>query len=117
MLTDEFDNRESLAILGGASESAKTRDLAYDFVKQNWDALTNKLPTDMQSYAPYIARGYCDTSHRQDVDSFFKDRSTKFTGGPRILAQVLERIDLCVAYKKAQEPSVTAFLQEYGNSH
>jgi cytosol alanyl aminopeptidase len=117
MLTDEFDSRESLAIVLGVSQSAKTRDLAYNFVKQNWDALTAKLPTDMQSNAPYIAAGYCDIGHRQDVDSFFKGRSTQFTGGPRILAQVLEGIDLCVAYKKAQEPSVAEFLQQYGNGH
>jgi cytosol alanyl aminopeptidase len=117
VLTDEFDNRESLAILFGVSQSTKTRDLAYDFVKQNWDALTAKLPTDSNAYAPYIAAGYCDTGHRQDVEAFFKERSTKYTGGPRILSQVLEGIDLCVAYKKAQEPSVTEFLQQYGNGH
>ena len=117
VLTDEFDNRESLAILVAVSQSAKTRDLAYDFVKQNWDALTTKLPTDMQAYAPQIAAGYCDAGHRQDVDSFFKDRSTKYTGGPRTLAQVLEGIDLCVAYKQAQQPSVVEFLQQYGSAH
>jgi len=39
--------------------------------------------------------------------------STKFTGGPRILAQVLEGIDLCIAYKNAQEASVTEFLKSY----
>jgi alanyl aminopeptidase len=117
VLTNEFDSRESLAIFVGASQSAKTRDLAYGFVKQNWDALTAKLPTDMQSNAPDVAAGYCDAGHRQDVETFFKDRSTRYTGGPRILAQVLERIDLCAAYKKTQEPSVTEFLQQYGDAH
>jgi alanyl aminopeptidase len=117
VLTDEFNALESWRIPFGASWSPKTRDLVYDFVKQNWDALTAKVPTDMQSYAPYLAACYCDAGHRQDVEAFFKDRSTKFTGGPRILTQVLERIDLCVAYKKTQEPSVTEFLQQYGDSH
>ena len=117
VLTDEFDSRESLGILVGVSQQAKTRDLAYEFVKQNWDALTAKLPTDTQAFAPYIAAGYCDPQHREDVENFFKDRSTEYTGGPRILKQVLERIDLCVAYKKAQEPSVTEFLQQYGKPH
>jgi alanyl aminopeptidase len=71
----------------------------------------------MQANAPYIAAGYCDTAHRQEVDSFFKDRSTKFTGGPRKLAQVLEGIDLCIAYKQAQAPSVAEFLQQYTSAH
>ncbi len=116
VLTDEFDNRESLGLLFGVSQSAKTRDLAYDFVKQNWDALIAKLPTDVGAYLPYVAGGYCDTGHHQDAEAFFKARSTKYTGGPRILTQVLEGIDLCVAYQKAQEPSVTEFLQQYGNA-
>jgi len=117
VLTDEFDDRESLSILFGVAQSAKTRDLGYSFVKENWDALVAKLPTDSAAFAPYIAAGYCDAGHRQDVEAFFKDRSTKYTGGPRILAQVLEGIDLCAAYNEAQKPSVTEFLQRYGNTH
>jgi alanyl aminopeptidase len=114
VLTDEFDIRQSVAIFFGAGESAKTRDLAYDFVKGNWDALIAKLPTDSGAFMPGLAGGYCDEQHRQDAASFFEGRSTKYTGGPRILAQTLEGIDLCVAYKKAQQPSVTEFLEGYG---
>jgi cytosol alanyl aminopeptidase len=117
VLTDEFDNRESLAILFGVSQSTKTRDLAYDFVKQNWDALIAKLPTDTGAFLPRVAARYCDVGHREDVEAFFKNRSTKYTGGPRILAQVLEGINLCAAYKQAQEPSVTEFLQQYGKGN
>jgi aminopeptidase N len=114
VLTDEFDSRQSLNILFGVGQSPKTRDLAYDFVKQNWDALIAKLPTDTGAFLPYVAGGYCDDAHRQDAASFFHGRSTKYTGGPRNLAQMLEGIDLCVAFKKAQQPSVTEFLKSYG---
>ena len=114
VLTDEFDNRQSLDILFGVAQSPQTRDLAYDFVKQNWDALIAKLPTDSGSFLPYVAVGYCDDVHQQDAAAFFQGRSTKYTGGPRNLAQMLEEIDLCVAFKKAQQPSVTEFLKSYG---
>ena len=114
VLTDEFDSRQSLDILFGVAQSPKTRDLAYDFVKQNWEALIAKLPTDFGAFLPYVAGGYCDEGHRQDAASFFEGRSTKYTGGPRNLAQMLEGIDLCVAFKKAQQPSVTEFLKSYG---
>ena len=113
VLSDEFDSRESLGILWGPAQRRQTRDFAYDFVKQNWDHLIAKLPTDSGSFLPYVAGGYCDSQHRQEVESFFSGRSTKYTGGPRILTQVLEGIDLCVAYKNAQEASVAEFLQTY----
>jgi len=113
VLSDEFDSRESLGILFAPARRRQTRDFAYDFVKQNWDRLIAKLPTDTGAFLPYVADGYCDSQHRQDVENFFGGRSTKYTGGPRILTQVLEGIDLCVAYKNAQEASVAEFLQTY----
>jgi len=112
-LSGEFDVRESFDILFAPSQRRQTRDLAYDYVKQNWDLLVAKLPTDTGSYAPYVAGGYCDAGHRADAENFFTGRSTKFTGGPRILKQMLEGIDLCIAYKNAQEASVTDFLKSY----
>jgi alanyl aminopeptidase len=113
VLSDEFDSRESLDILFAPAQRRQTRDFAYDFVKQNWDRLVAMLPTDTGAFLPRVAGGYCDTAHRQDVESFFSGRSTKYTGGPRILTQVLEGIDLCVAYKNAQEASVAEFLKTY----
>jgi cytosol alanyl aminopeptidase len=116
VMTDEFDSRQSVDILFRVAQSPKTRDVAYDFVKQNWDTLIAKLPTDFGAFLPNVAGGYCDEAHRQDAAGFFEGRSTKYYGGPRNLAQMLERIDLCVAFKKAQQPSVTEFLRSYGAS-
>jgi alanyl aminopeptidase len=115
VLTDEFDIRESLSILFGPTQSSKTRDLAFNFVKENWDALVAKLPTDYGAFLPYVAAGYSDEKHRAEVESFFSGRSTKYTGGPRILAQVLEGINLQGAYKNAHRASVVTFLGQYGN--
>lgn len=112
ILTDEFDTRQSLNILFGGT-LPETRGIAYDFVRQNWDALVAKLPTDTGAFLPYVAGNYCDDQHRTEVEAFFKDRSTKYTGGPRILAQVLEGISLCVANKQANQPSVVEFLKNY----
>ena len=114
VLTDEFDGRESLGILFSAAGSPDTRDLAYNFVKDHFDDLVAKLPTDTGSFLPRAAAGYCDNEHRADVETFFKNRSTKYTGGPRILAQVGEGIGLCAAYKDIQEASLVSFLQKYG---
>jgi hypothetical protein len=74
--------RQSLAIPFAASGTPQTRDVAYDFVKQNWDELIAKLPNDVVDFLPYIAAGYCDAAHRADADAFFKERVTKTMGGP-----------------------------------
>ncbi len=113
ILTDEFDNRESISILFAASSSPQTRDLAYAFVKQNWNTLVDKLPTDSGAFLPFIARHYCDAQHLADAEAFFKDRSTKYSGGPRNLSQVVESISLCAANKEANQSSIAAFLKKF----
>jgi alanyl aminopeptidase len=113
LLTDEFDHRQSILILGGANDSSTNRELAYDFVKKNWEVLIGKLPEEWGASMPFVADAFCDEQHRQDAAAFFEGRSTKYKGGPRTLAQTLEGIDLCVAYKKAQQPSLTRFLGRY----
>lgn len=113
VLTDEFDNNESIDILFAARRLPENRDLAYDFVKQNWEPLVAKLPTDFGALLPFIASHYCDSQHERDAEAFFKDRAAKYAGGPRNLAQVLESISLCAANKDANEESVAEFLKRY----
>ena len=116
VLTDEFPSQWKIVILYGLARTPATRDQVYDYVKQNWDALIATLPTDTGAELPYVAGWYCDEQHRQDAKAFFDGRSTKYTGGPRNLSQVLEGIDLCIAYKKSQQPSLTEFLQRYSTT-
>jgi cytosol alanyl aminopeptidase len=111
IVTDDFDPRLSLEILFHAP-AIESRKLTYDFVKRNWDALIARLPTDAGASLPYVAADFCDSEHRADVQTFFDGRSTKYTGGPRILAEVLERISLCLARKPANEASVAEFLSK-----
>jgi alanyl aminopeptidase len=66
---------------------------------------------------PFVADSFCDAHHRHDAEAFFEGRSTKYKGGPQTLAETLEGIDVCIAYKKAQQPSLTEFLQRYGRAH
>jgi len=48
-----------------------------------------------------------------DIENFFRDRAPKFAGGPRILAQTLERISLCAALRQNQQAGLSAFLRRY----
>ena len=114
LLSDEFKPQQSIAILFGAVDLPANRQMAYDFVKHNWDALIARLPEDWGSVLPFVAGSFCDEEHRRDAAEFFEGRSTKYRGGPRNLAQVLEGIDLCIAYQKAQQPSLHEFLARYG---
>ena len=108
-LSNEFDPRETFWIVVAEAGAPETRDAAYQFIKENFDRWLARLPRDFGGHMPSLVEGYCDESHRADIAAFFKERSTRFTGGPRRLANALERVDLCVAAKRVQQPSVEAF--------
>ena len=116
-LSGKVDSRESFGLLFGALNDPRTQTLPYKFVTENYDKIVAALPrsvdTDMSSYLPYAAGGFCDDDHRAQAEAFFKDRSAKATGGPRILAQVLESIRQCEATRTAQQLGITEFLKNY----
>jgi hypothetical protein len=68
---------------------------------------------DMGAYLPEVGVSYCTDQGKQEIENFFKPRIEQFTGGPRMLSNVVEGIGVCVAEKKAQQPSVEAFLRKY----
>lgn len=110
VLSDKFEPRYSIQILRSLANHEETRALAYEFVKQNFDLLVERLPRDAGATLPEIARGFCEPARLGDVRSFFDGRSTAFRGGPRILNSTLETIELCVSLRTLQGPGLKAFL-------
>jgi alanyl aminopeptidase len=116
LLTGEFDFRE---VMGSflSSPSPETRRMPFEFVRDNLDALLKVLPrevgSDYASNLPMVGAGFCSASDRGDVETFFKPKVDGYSGGPRMLAQALERIDLCIARRQALGPSLAEFLKKY----
>jgi alanyl aminopeptidase len=109
-LTDEFETRDSVTLVWGAFGEEETRELAYQFVKTNLDALLARLPRDYGTYFVGMATSFCDEAHRDDSLAFFKDRAPAYLDGPRALARMVERTDLCIARRAAWRPSLVEFL-------
>ncbi len=109
MLDPSQDMREVGSVLYGAA-NVETRDVAYAFVKEHYDTLAARMPEEHVSALAWVGASYCDPVHRQDVAAFFTERTARAPGGTRMLAQVLEGVDLCIAFKAAQGPSLESFL-------
>lgn len=113
LLTDDFDPREVGGVMFAGLNSPRTRRQVYEFVKSNFDTIEAKIPRDWVPYLVYSGTAQCDASLRRDVEEFFKSRVANAPGGPRILAQALEQMDLCIAGREAKRPSMEAFLAKY----
>ena len=113
LLTQAFDPRMGTSIFWAGLEEPRTQPLVLAFVERNFDALMARLPKEYGIYLPLVAAPSCDEASRREAEAFFRPRVTAFPGGPRMLAQALEGIQLCQAQKTAQSPSVAAFLAKY----
>jgi alanyl aminopeptidase len=116
-LSDEFDRRESIAVVLGAAKEPQTRDLALQFVEKNFDALVSRMPRDWGAGAVSVAAGFCDEQHLPGLESFFKPRAARFAGGERRYAQTIENVRQCAAFRAKAAPSVTGFLDRQPARH
>ena len=112
MLDPAHDYREASQIAWTLSGTPQGGALVFAFVKENYDALVARAPRDAAASFPRWAGGFCSAAARAEVEEFFRERSPRQPGGPRILAQTLERITLCAAFKERQQANLSAFLRK-----
>ncbi|MBV9034809.1 MAG: ERAP1-like C-terminal domain-containing protein, partial [Acidobacteriaceae bacterium] len=117
VLSGEVPFMEGLGLLFAGQEAEATRKMAFEFMQAHFDEIAAKRPTgggfDAGAIFPRVGASFCDAQSKEQLQSFFGPRIEKFTGAPRALSQTLESIDVCIAEKGAQEPSVEAFLKNY----
>ncbi|HLF57994.1 MAG TPA: M1 family aminopeptidase, partial [Thermoanaerobaculia bacterium] len=109
LLTDVFDLRESATILAEVAGDRRTRDRAFTWIRENWDAFAPKIPEQWRAGMTRYAAGVCDLQGRKQVEEFFGPRLENVAQGPTRLEQTLSGIDLCIARKTAQQAAVSEF--------
>lgn len=115
-ISKDFDIRDSLSAAWEMQMHPRTGYLVYDFVTQNFDALSKRLPRGYGAELSRSGQVYCDEEHAKQVEAFFKTRVGKIPGAPRLLDQTLEQIHLCSAFRKAQQASLKEFLKTYSSN-
>ena len=114
-LTGPFDSRETWSLLFAGAGQPETRRFPFDFVAKNIDTIEKKVSTGItggegNSVLIGVANSFCDEAGRAEAEAFFGPRAAKYTGGPRTLAQTLERIHQCAVRVKENSGDVAAFL-------
>ena len=110
-LTDAFDSREALTLLGGAGDDPRTLDALWEFMQKNWDAIVARLPKDGAARLPFFVDGYCDAEHAAALGEFFRPKLKDQSGMDRALAQATEQVRQCAAFKAKQGPALSAYLK------
>ena len=112
-LDPQLRANERLFTLASLLDAVPTRDVAWAWLKAHFDALAPLLPDRFGGALPGIPR-FCDAEHADDLRAFFTPRVEKLTGGPRNLAQALERTEQCRLRAAAQAASARQFVIALG---
>jgi len=113
MLGDEFEFREAAIFMQAPLGESRTRETAYQFIKDNFDKIMAKLPSFYSRYIVFVAAAFCDEAHVEDAKAFFTPKVKDMMGGPAALDQSVEQVRICNAQRTAQQASVETFLKRW----
>lgn len=87
----------------------ETRDAAWSWLQENWDAYLKRVTPEGAGHAPGLASSFCSEAKAKEVEAFFADKVADLRGGPRNLAKTLEGIRLCAAQVDAHAQEANAY--------
>ena len=113
-LDDRVDPRESIYILFEAQPAARDAPDGLRFPEGELRHARRPVAAGrvLGDAVPAVGgAGLCADDTHAEIEGFFRPRAASVMGAPRVLAQVLESVDQCVALKHAQLPSLVAYLE------
>jgi len=110
LITDErLRDNEAIMIVFGQVGTPEQREPLWTWVQSYLEDLLGRIPTWRQGAVVNVGAGFCSTERAAELEAFFADKVANLEGGPRELAQTLERIRLCAALKDAKAEEVTDY--------
>jgi aminopeptidase N len=107
----EFDLRETRLLLIGAFNMPETREQAWAFYREHFDALAGRLRSDELGGLIGLVGNLCDERRLAEVEAFLGPRVSRLENAPRALARARESIRLCAESDRLHQQGVRSFLR------
>ena len=103
-------NQDAVIQLLIAMQSPATRDVAWDFIKQNWNKVQAQLTTSMGAYLVGGASSFCSEEKKQDVVGFFSTH--KVPASDVALQRAQDAIEACITLRADQGPKLQQWIAQ-----
>jgi cytosol alanyl aminopeptidase len=104
--------REQSAYLRNAFADAERRPGVWAWFRRDFKRISAAIPKDARSRLVGIAGNLCGDQSRAEIEWFYKPMIGEISGAPRIYANALEKVDRCVAWRKAKGGELSAALSQ-----
>ena len=111
-LSGELGPRETYALIQGQMGSSLTRDVTWNWVKENYAGFVSNIPAQWPRRTPGLASSFCDGNGIEELKALFAKVGDLAPGHERALAQTQENIALCAGLKEAQQADLVAALAD-----
>ena len=105
-------NQDSWVLIAIELSRAQTREIAWPWVQQHWDAVRAQLTTSSGAELVSATGSFCTTERRDEVQRFFAGHPVD--ASERSLAKAVDSINDCVRVKAEQEPHLREWLAKQG---
>jgi len=87
----------------------ESREAAWTALRGELDQLVPEIPESHAQRLLGLVGEFCDEQHLTDARDFLGPRAANMPGGPRQLAQALDEVRQCIAFRDAQSRSAAEF--------
>lgn len=112
VLDPNLRNNEVFGIIFNQINEPQTRNAAWQWLQQDFDAVLKRIPEWAQGRLAGVGRNFCSAQERQQLDNFFSPRVNDLGGGPLTLTNTLESIDLCLAQRAHYQEDFDRLLKQ-----
>jgi puromycin-sensitive aminopeptidase len=107
-INGEFRTQDAPFVVRSLLTSVYGRELAWEFVKANWDTMERQYPkAGLRRLAEGVV-GLATPELERDVHAFFQARRPEFGG--KTLEQYLEQLRIAVRLRERESAALTAYL-------
>ena len=109
-VSGQVRNQDSAGFLAGELHRLATREVAWQYIQDNWDKVSAQLTTFSGAYIVGATDAFCSEDKIAEISSFFA--AHKVAATERTLARAKDQINDCIALRAAQEPSLKSWLEK-----
>jgi alanyl aminopeptidase len=108
-LTGPLKPQESFSIPGNIMESLAYEDYIYNWIVENYDAFTSRMPDQFRAFLPFIASG-CSSERLAAARAFFAEPEHNYPGTDVQLAKVADQVTDCSGLREREGEAVEEYL-------
>jgi len=102
---------DKLELMATLMAEATTRDLAFDWLKANYDEFAKGAGIFAATFIPSLPQGYCSVEKAKEIDALLRSRVRQAGRGELAFDRMLENITVCGTLQKSKTAEIAAALQ------